>query len=91
MATFLPLGFLTGWVASFVLRKLNLLRVPPEVELAGLDTVEFAPDMYFPEVGRRPEAFVEPDGTIVEAAPLILEEALEATGDGRERPRRVTR
>src|SRR3712207_1307525 len=25
MATFLPLGFLTGWFASFVLRKLNLL------------------------------------------------------------------
>ena len=28
MATFLPLGFLSGWVAAYVLRKLNLLRVP---------------------------------------------------------------
>ena len=27
MATFLPLGFLTGWFASWVLKKLNLLRV----------------------------------------------------------------
>ena len=37
MATFLPLGFLTGWFASWVLKKLNLLRVPPEVEVDGLD------------------------------------------------------
>ena len=28
MATFLPLGFLSGWVASCILKKLNLLRVP---------------------------------------------------------------
>ena len=28
VATFLPLGFLSGYVASWVLRKLNLLRVP---------------------------------------------------------------
>ena len=26
-------GFLSGWVAAFILKKLNLLRVPPEVEL----------------------------------------------------------
>ena len=37
LATFLPLGFLSGWFASWVLKKLNLLRVPPEVELDGLD------------------------------------------------------
>ena len=56
VATFVPLGFLTGWVASWVLKKLNLLRVPPEVEIAGLDTVEYAPDIYLPEVAasRRP-------------------------------------
>jgi hypothetical protein len=36
VATFLPLGFLSGWVASFILKKLNLLRVPVEVELEGL-------------------------------------------------------
>jgi Amt family ammonium transporter len=50
IATFLPLGFLTGWLASFVLRKLNLLRVPPEVELEGLDVVEYHQDLYLPEV-----------------------------------------
>src|SRR5919106_5361012 len=50
VATFLPLGFLSGWVASFVLKKLNLLRVPPEVELQGLDVSEYDQDLYFPEV-----------------------------------------
>jgi ammonia channel protein AmtB len=66
IATFLPLGFLSGWVSSWVLKKLNLLRVPPEVELAGLDTVEYAPDAYLPEVMTRGECLVEPDGTVVE-------------------------
>src|ERR671916_521054 len=37
MATFLPLGFLSGWVAAYILRRLNLLRVPLEVEVEGLD------------------------------------------------------
>ena len=71
IATFLPLGFLTGWVASFILKKLNLLRVPPEVELEGLDPVEYEPDLYFPEVARAGEMVVEPDGTPVEAAELL--------------------
>jgi ammonium transporter, Amt family len=65
MATFLPLGFLTGWFASFVLRKLNLLRVPPEVELEGLDPAEYAPDIYLPESARAGEVVLEPDGTPV--------------------------
>jgi ammonium transporter, Amt family len=65
MATFLPLGFLTGWFASFVLRKLNLLRVPPEVELEGLDPAEYAPDIYLPESARAGEVVIEPDGTPV--------------------------
>jgi Amt family ammonium transporter len=82
IATFLPLGFLTGWFASFVLRRLNLLRVPPEVEIAGLDTVEYVPDIYLPEVGRRPAELIEADGSHVLADPLILEEALELTGNG---------
>jgi ammonium transporter, Amt family len=73
IATFLPLGFLTGWVASFVLKKLNLLRVPPEVELAGLDVVEFHEDLYLPEVGRVRERIIEPDGTIVEAEAILIE------------------
>jgi ammonium transporter, Amt family len=65
IATFLPLGFLSGWVASFVLKKLNLLRVPPEVEMAGLDVVEYGDSMYFPEVASPGEMIIEPDGTIV--------------------------
>jgi ammonium transporter, Amt family len=82
IATFVPLGFLTGWFASYVLKRLNLLRVPPEVEIAGLDTVEYVPEIYLPEIPVRPAALVEPDGTVIEADPLILEEALEVTGNG---------
>jgi ammonium transporter, Amt family len=73
IATFLPLGFLTGWLASFVLRKLNLLRVPPEVELEGLDVVEYHQDLYLPEVAVLSERLIEPDGTIVEADAVIRE------------------
>ena len=71
MATFLPLGFLTGWFGSWVLRKLNLLRVPPEVELAGLDTIEFTPDIYLPEATPTGEMVFEPDGTLVESRPVL--------------------
>ena len=56
IATFLPLGFLSGWVASWILKKLNLLRVPPEVELEGLDVVEYHQDLYLPEVAARARA-----------------------------------
>jgi len=77
VATFLPLGFLCGWVASWVLKQLNLLRVPPEVELAGLDTIEYAPDIYFPEVPREPARLVEPDGSEIEADPVIHRDARE--------------
>jgi len=86
VATFLPLGFLTGWVASWFLKKMNLLRVPPEVEVAGLDTVEYVPDIYLPEVPVRPAALVEPDGTVVDADPLIARELAELNG-GRPRER----
>jgi ammonia channel protein AmtB len=72
MATFLPLGFLSGWVASFVLKKLNLLRVPPEVELAGLDTVEYGDESYFPEVATPGEKIIEPDGTVVPSERVLL-------------------
>jgi ammonium transporter, Amt family len=65
VATFLPLGFLSGWVASFVLKALNILRVPPEVEMAGLDVVEYGDQMYFPEVATPGEMIIEPDGAIV--------------------------
>jgi len=71
MATFLPLGFLSGWLASFVLRKANLLRVPPEVELEGIDVVEYG-TLVYPEMGVIKEQVVEPDGTLVETATVAL-------------------
>jgi ammonium transporter, Amt family len=37
LMAFLPLGFLPGYAAAWILKKFNLLRVPPEVELEGLD------------------------------------------------------
>jgi ammonium transporter, Amt family len=73
IATFLPLGFLSGYAASFVLRKLNLLRVPPEVELAGLDVVEYEQDLYLPEMAAVREHIIEPDGTLVEAEAIIAD------------------
>src|SRR3990170_63688 len=63
MMTFLPLGFLSGWGASFLLKKANLLRVPPEVELAGLDVVEYG-TLIYPELGVISEQVVEPDGPL---------------------------
>ena len=71
MATFLPLGFPSGYVASFVLKRLNLLRVPPEVEIEGLDLAEYETDFY-PEHGRVRERIVEPDGTSVESEAVLL-------------------
>ena len=51
--TFVPLGFLSGYVFSWILKKANLLRVPPEVEIEGLDMAEFQQDFY-PEFERAP-------------------------------------
>ena len=67
LATFLPLGFLSGWFASWVLKKLNLLRVPPEVELDGLDQAEYEPDIHVPEFAHAEDLLIEPDGTRVPA------------------------
>jgi ammonium transporter, Amt family len=72
MMVFLPLGFFGGYIPSWVLKKLNLLRVPPEVELEGLDQAEFQADFY-PEFERPPEVIVEPDGTEVPSAPILLD------------------
>ena len=71
MATFLPLGFLTGYGASWVMKKLNILRVPPEVELMGLDVAEYEPNLYLPEVAVATEQIVEPDGTTVDAVTVL--------------------
>src|ERR687895_1457488 len=74
MATFLPLGFLTGFVASLILKKLNLLRVPPEVELAGLDVAEYSEDLYMPDHAKAREMMIEPDGTLV-VSEVVLSDA----------------
>jgi hypothetical protein len=69
---FIPLAFIPGYVFSWILKKMNLLRVPPEVELEGLDLAEFGMDFY-PEFERVPEVIVEPDGREVESAPVLLD------------------
>src|SRR5215208_4677626 len=71
MATFLPLGFLTGYACSWVMKKLNILRVPPEVELMGLDVAEYEPNLYLPEVAVQEEMLVDPDGTPVIATTVL--------------------
>jgi Amt family ammonium transporter len=76
MATFLPLGFLSGWVASLILKKLNLLRVPAAVELEGLDLVEYG-TLVYPEMGVVKEQIIQPDGTLVDTV------AVAQLGDGR--------
>jgi ammonium transporter, Amt family len=77
MATFLPLGFLTGWLASWVLKKLNLLRVPPEVELEGLDLGEYMEDIYLPENAKLGEKLIEPDGSLAESDAVLAGAARE--------------
>jgi ammonia channel protein AmtB len=67
MATFLPLGFLSGYVASLILKKLGVLRVPAAAELEGLDLVEYG-TLVYPEMGVVKEQVLEPDGTLVETA-----------------------
>ena len=46
-----------------MLKKLNLLRVPPEVELDGLDMAEYAPDIHVPEFAWAEDLMIEPDGS----------------------------
>src|ERR687891_794323 len=79
MLAFLPLAFLPGYVVSWILKKLNLLRVPAEVELEGLDLAEFGQD-FFPEFERVPEVVLEPDGREVESAPVLLDAYWQTNG-----------
>ena len=76
VATLFPLAFLTGYGASWILKKLNLLRVPPEVEIEGLDMAEYQTDFY-PEFGRADEPIVHADGS-EEAAAATLKAAYAA-------------
>src|SRR5918992_2719917 len=72
MLAFFPLAFLPGYIVSWILKYFNLLRVPPEVELEGLDMAEFQQD-FFPEFERVPETIVLPTGEEVESAPVLLD------------------
>jgi ammonia channel protein AmtB len=82
MACFLPLGFLGGYIPSWILKKTNLMRVPPEVELEGLDMAEFQTDFY-PEFGRPSEPIVLPDGSEVPSEPILLEVYQQVTSNGK--------
>ena len=73
VATLFPLAFLTGYIGSGILKKLNLLRVPPEVEIEGLDMAEFETDFY-PEFGRAAEPIINADGS-EESAEAVLRAA----------------
>src|SRR5215216_2518841 len=73
MATFLPLGFLSGWIAALILNRLHLLRVPAAVELEGLDLVEYG-TLVYPEMGVLREQILEPDGSLVETAVVTRRE-----------------
>jgi Amt family ammonium transporter len=80
--TFFPLGFLPGFFFSWLLKRFNLLRVPPEVELEGLDMAEFQQD-FFPEFERVPETVVLPTGEEVESAPVLLDSYADTTNGHR--------
>ena len=77
IAALLPLAFLSGYIVSWLLKKGNLLRVPPEVEIEGLDHVEFGQD-FFPDHQQATEMIVMADGSEVPAGPVVRE-AYEAT------------
>ena len=51
-----------GWIAGWILKKLNLLRVPVEVELDGLDPAEYDYDIHVPEFAQAEDLMIEPDG-----------------------------
>ena len=69
----IPLAFFTGYIASWILKRLNLLRVPPEVELEGLDMAEYGMD-FFPEHGRADETIIQADGTEVVSAGVLQDD-----------------
>jgi hypothetical protein len=58
------------------------MRVPPEVELEGLDMAEFQTDFY-PEFDRPAEVIVLPDGSEVPSEPILLEVYQQVTSNGR--------
>jgi ammonia channel protein AmtB len=79
---FLPLAFLPGYLVSWLLMRFNLLRVPAEVELEGLDMAEFQQD-FFPEFERVPETIVLPSGEEVDSAAVLLDSFARVTNGHR--------
>ena len=71
MATFFALGFLPGYGFSWLLKRFNLLRLPPEVEMEGTDLAEYGSDFY-PEFAPQRETLVV-NGEIVDAEPIMPE------------------
>ena len=71
VAALFPLAFLSGYIISGILKQFNMLRVPAEVELEGLDIAEYGGD-FFPEFGMADEMIVNADGSEELAAPVLL-------------------
>lgn len=71
--TFFPLGFLPGYGIAWLLKKFDLLRVPPEVEVTGLDLANFDTDFY-PEFSHLEEVIILEDGQEVPAGPVLYDE-----------------
>jgi hypothetical protein len=70
---------LPGFFGAWILKRFNLLRVPPEVELEGLDMAEFQQD-FFPEFERVPETVVLPTGEEVDSAGVLLDSYAQLNG-----------
>ena len=83
----ISMSFLAGWGASYALKKANLLRVPPEVELEGLDIAEFQQD-FFPQFETGPETVVLPTGEEVDSREILMDDWMRT--NGRAAPTRVT-
>ena len=71
--TFFPLGFLPGYGIAWLLKKFDLLRVPPEVEITGLDLAHFDTDFY-PEFGHPEEVMILEGGQEVPAGPVLYDD-----------------
>jgi hypothetical protein len=84
--TMIPLGFGLGYGISWILKKLNVLRVSPEVELEGIDIAEYGSD-FFPESAQTPEPIVLPTGEQVPSEALLREEFARLNGGGGARVR----
>src|SRR5215207_8355661 len=58
-------------IGGQVLGIATFLRVPPVVELEGLDVSEYDQDLYMPEVATTGEMIVEPDGTLTPSETVL--------------------